>query len=113
MKLTVVTAALLVYSAASNGLTVDEFQQQCSSDPSYCRGYIRGVPDTRTSWILAYERDPAHPKEESQSLREEGQSQDQKMDLRGLPWIPAKFCNPGDNTYPTYTGNPSIHRRSS
>lgn len=96
MKPTVVTAALLVYSTASNALTGDEFQRLCDSDRGYCQGYVQGVLDTRSSWAFAYERDPAHPREKGRSIANKSlvQAEGEKMHPRGLPWIPTRSCAP-------------------
>jgi hypothetical protein len=86
VKASIVAALLLVHSAASIALTGDEFQRECSSDPSYCRGYIQGVLDAQASWMLACDRDPAHPKGKSRSIgKTTVQSEIEGLDLRHLP----------------------------
>jgi hypothetical protein len=61
-----ITALLLVYSAASSALTGEEFQRECSSDASYCHGYIQGTGRS-VELAFAYDRDPAHPKTKTRS----------------------------------------------
>jgi len=99
MKAPLITALLLVYSAASSALTGEEFQRECSSDASYCHGYIQGVLDAQASWLFAYDRDPAHPKTKSRSVGKTlVQSEVEGLDLRSLPWIPTKHCSPSATT---------------